>query len=47
MADKVTLYHPALKTTTTVSEGRAAVMEKSGWTREVPKKYQDDKKEAK
>lgn len=41
----VTLYHPALKTTVTVSEGRASVLEKSGWTREVPKKYQD--KEAK
>lgn len=43
MADKVTLYHPALKKTVEVSEGRAAVLEKSGWTRDVPKKYQDDK----
>lgn len=46
MAD-VTLYHPDLKETVVVSERRARVMEKSGWTTEVPKKYQDDdKKEA-
>ena len=46
MAD-VTMYHPDLKETVEVSERRARVMEKSGWTKEVPKKYQDDdKKEA-
>ena len=47
MAD-VTMYHPDLKETVVVSERRARVMEKSGWTKEVPKKYQDsdDQKEA-
>lgn len=48
MADTVTLYHPALKTTATVSEGRASVMEKSGWTRDIPKKVERElEKEAK
>lgn len=46
MAD-VTLYHPDLKETVVVTERQARVFEKSGWTSEVPKKYQEpeDKKE--
>jgi hypothetical protein len=36
----VLLYHPELKETTEVpTEDSASVLELSGWTRDVPKKY--------
>ena len=41
MIETITLYHPDLKATVEArSEGQAAVLEKSGWTRDVPKKYE-------
>lgn len=48
MADTITMYHPDLKETTeALTEEQAQVFEQSGWTREVPRKYQaDEKKEA-
>lgn len=43
----VQLYHPKTHDTYTApSESAAAVLEKSGWTRDVPKSRQDEKKEA-
>lgn len=45
MAETITLYHPDLKETTrATTEAQASVLEKSGWQRDVPKKYQDDEK---
>ena len=47
MADRVTLYNRSLpegQNVITVPEISASVLEKSGWTQEVPKKYQDDEK---
>jgi hypothetical protein len=45
MAETITMYHSELKETTEArSENQARVLEKSGWSREVPKKYQDDEK---
>lgn len=42
----VLVYHPTLKTTTEVPEQSVPVLEKSGWTTDVPKKHQtDDTKE--
>ncbi len=48
MEERIALYHPDLKETTeALTEEQAAVFEQSGWTREVPRKYQtDEKKEA-
>ena len=40
--DAVTLYHSGLKETATVPAGAAEVLKKSGWTEDVPKKYQDE-----
>lgn len=43
--DGITLYHPKLpegeNVVTVPDENPASVLEKSGWKREVPKKYQD------
>lgn len=39
----IPLYHPELKTTIEVpDEASASVHRKSGWTDEIPKKYQTD-----
>lgn len=51
MADGITLYNKSLpegeNVWTAPDEGVASVLEKSGWTRELPKKYQtDETKEA-
>lgn len=48
MAEIIPMYHPDLKETTEArTEEQAQVFEQSGWTREVPKKYQtDETKEA-
>lgn len=44
---EVLLYHPKThETYTAPSESAAAVLEKSGWTKDVPKSRQDEKKEA-
>lgn len=41
MEESITLYHPDLKETVEAkTEGQARVLEKSGWTRDVPKKYE-------
>lgn len=38
----VTLYHPDLKETVEAhTETQADVLKKSGWTEDVPKKYQE------
>lgn len=43
----VRIYHPTTKAVTDVPEQSVPVLEKSGWTTEVPKKHQtDDSKEA-
>lgn len=43
----VTLYHPDLKETTSVPEQSVPVLEKSGWTAEVPQKYEKAAEKAK
>ena len=43
----VTLYHPKLKTTTQQPEEVVPVLEKSGWTTNVPKSEQPESKEGK
>lgn len=42
MAETITLYHRDLKETIEATEAQARVLEKSGWSKEVPKKYQED-----
>lgn len=43
----VVLYHPKLQTTTEQPEEAAPVLKKSGWTTNVPKPEQPEKKEGK
>lgn len=39
MAETITMYHADLKETVEAkTEGQALVLEKSGWTRDIPKK---------
>lgn len=47
MADKVTLFHPVLRTTIQRSPTTAEVFKKYGWTDTPPRRKRSEKKEAK